>query len=371
MHMSMDKIGMLLGEIAPLHYAEQWDNCGFNVNLHQNEVLGVLVCLDVTPEVINEAVEKKCNLILSHHPLLFDGIKKLDTSEYGGRCMQMLIEHSISLYCAHTNVDVMQGGINTWLADAFLLENRRSLAAYKTKYYKVAVTVPKGEEQAIKQAFARARAGELGEYTHCTYSVEGEGTFMPKETARPHIGTRGELARVQETWIQALCSEENLDCVLSELKKAHPYEQPAIDVFSLHNVRLGSTGLGVLGTLPEKKKTSELLCSLKEILSTDSVRLRGDLEEEVSCIAFCGGSGGDLIEAAQKGGAQLYVTGEVRHHQYLCEGIQIVEAGHYDTEKCFCQLMAAGLQKKLNELQYNSKVPITITQRQKRPYINY
>lgn len=370
MPLSVDELGKVIERIAPPHLAEPWDNTGFNVNLHQDEVTGVLVCLDVTGAVIAEAAEKGYNVILSHHPLLFDDVKAVDTDTYVGGCIAGLLEHGISLYCAHTSMDSAAEGINAWLADLFGLEGRRRLHPSGSTYYKVAVTVSKPHAEDVRSAMGKAGAGALGDYTDCTYSVTGEGAFRPGTGATPFIGSEGVLERVEEEWIQALCSAEKLPGVLAAIRKTHPYEEPAIDVLKLKNVDYDSTGLGVIGDLSAPMTVREALDVLKRGLKTDSVRFCGDLDARVTRVAACGGSGGDLIPIAEKMGAQLYVTGELKHHNYLDEGMALVEAGHFDTEKCFCGLFADGLQKALNAVEY-SVVPVAVTEQLRRPYINY
>jgi len=370
MPLSMDKLGKMIEQIAPPHLAESWDNTGFNVHLHQNEVTGVLVCLDVSEAVIEEAAEKGYNMILSHHPLLFEGLKIVDNTTYAGGCIAKLLKHGISLYCAHTSMDSAEGGINTWLADLFGLEDRRSLLPSGSAYYKVAVTVPSQNAESVRAAMGQAGAGALGNYTNCTYRVKGEGTFQPGAGATPFIGSKGVLERVEEEWIQALCAAEKLSEVLDAIRKTHPYEEPAIDVFELKNVDYDNTGLGVVGKLPLPMTAREVLNALKKGIETDSVRFCGELDRKIERIAVCGGGGSQLIPAAQKMGAQLYITGELKHHNYLEQGMALVEAGHFDTEKCFCELFANGLQKALDAVEY-SAVPVTVSELLERPYINY
>ncbi|MGI6153790.1 MAG: Nif3-like dinuclear metal center hexameric protein [Christensenellaceae bacterium] len=370
MKLSADRLGEILNVIAPEKYAAEWDNTGYHINLHQQDITGIMLCLDVTEKIINEAVEQQCNMVVSHHPLLFHPVRSVDNAGYIGKMLHMLISNNISLYCAHTSMDAAPDGLSCYIADIYGLTNRRVIdSTYREQFYKVAVTVPKGSEQLIKDAMARAGAGVLGDYSHCTYSVEGEGTFMPLTGSSPHIGSQNKLEAVDETWIQALCSRENVDMVVTEIKRAHPYEMPAIDVFVLENELEEKVGFGVVGDLPQEMTAEAAAKLLKEKLEIDSVRLAGDPKEAIQCIGICTGAGGDMVAAAQKMGAQLYITGEAKHNYYMERQIGLIEAGHFDTEKCFCALMKRGLQKQLDAVQYN--VPVYETKHLNRPYINY
>lgn len=370
MAVNADLITGLIRKIAPEYYAEEIDNNGININLHNENVTGVLVCLDITEEIAKEAAEKNCNYVFAHHPLFFDPISVIDNKTHVGRVAELLIKNDISLYCAHTSTDAALYGLSGYLADIFGLKNRRTLEpTYKSSHCKIAVTAPKEDAQKIRDAFAKAGAGVLDNYSHCTYSMEGVGTFRPNDRANPHIGSANVTEMVEEVLVQALCAEEDVEKTVAAIKAAHPYEVPAIDVFLLMNPELEEAGIGIIGELEEKITAGRAVDMLKEAVGVPSVRFKGDLNGMIRTIAVCGGAGGYLTKTAELMGAELYITGEIKHNHYMESKINLCEAGHFDTEKCFCELFAPRLQKALNDVQCN--VPVFITERLERMYINY
>lgn len=370
MPVSLGQVEALLEDMAPRTFAEEWDNSGFNVNLHNEDVGGVMICLDVTPEIIGEAAEKGCGLIISHHPLLFKAMKSVDTKSHEGKCLEALLRNGISLYCAHTSMDSAPGGINTWLADVFGLENRSYIENGSVEhFYEIAVHVPRENADAVRDAMTAAGAGKLGNYSGCTFNIDGKGTFLPEGGARPYIGTKGTAETVEETRISAICGERKLSEVLCAVRGAHPYEEPAISVLRTEEPRTVLSGLGIVGDLPREMKAREAVDILKAAIKTDSVRVAGDLEKNVSRVGVCGGAAGEFGQAAEEMGAGLFITGEIKHNYYIeRNGIVLVEAGHFDTEKCFCELYAQGLQKRLNDVNYNLAIYVENLQ---RPYRNY
>ncbi len=365
---NVDEIKRAIERIAPPEYAADWDNCGFQVNLH-NETEGVLVCLDVTEDIIEEAREKGCGLIVSHHPLLFKGIKRVDSRSYHGGCIAGLTACGISLYSAHTSADSAPRGINMYIAELLGLKNARFLLPeVRERFYKVAVAVPVENADDIRATLIAAGAGRLGNYSGCSLSIDGMGSFMPDEAANPHIGNTGVQEFVEETWIQALVAEGDLTAVLAALRRAHPYEEPAIDVFCLNGPEFVKSGSGVMGELDGAVCAAEFLQRLKTALGTDSVRFSGDLDMMVRRIALCGGAGGDFISCAESAGADIYITGEIKHNQYYETGMALCEAGHFDTESCFVRMMADGLQNAADTLQY--KLNVIISDIMRRPFVN-
>ncbi len=370
MSVTLEQLGRLFEKMAPQRFAETWDNTGFNVNLHNEDIRGIYVCLDVTPESILEASEKECGLIISHHPLFFHAVKSIDNASYEGKCAQLLLQHGISLYCSHTSFDLAPAGINGWLADVFKLENRCCLSdAVREPFYEIAVHVPRSHADAIKKAMTDAGAGKLGAYSGCTYSVEGKGTFIPDENAQPYLGTANIPEVVDEMRISSICGKAVLGAVLSAVRKVHPYEEPAISVLILEEPERIEAGLGVVGDLPQELTVRRAVERLKMALAIDSVRVTGNLDRTIKRLAVCGGAAGDLAEQAEKLGAQLYITGEIKHNYYVArKNIVLVEAGHFDTEKCFCELYAQGLQSLLDDVNYNIAIYVEDL---RRPYVNY
>ncbi len=366
--MQTNEIGKLINSFAYESYACDWDNTGFNINLN-SEVKGILICLDVTKTTITEAKNSNCNLIISHHPLLFNKINKIDTTDYVGECVQLLIANGISLYCAHTSMDGAKAGINYHLANALNLTNLQFLQpTYTQEYCKLTVYVPKINQEEILKELSKAGAGEVGNYSGCTFTSEGQGRFTPNEFANAAIGSANKQEVVEEVEISCICQKNKVQEITSQIKKVHPYEEPAIDVFEEYLNKEVLAGMGVMGEC-EEISCKTLLDKLKKEIETDCLRFSGELDKKVTKVAICGGGGGDLIRIGAKMGAQLFITGEIKHNYYLEKNIALVEAGHYDTEKCFLKLMYNSLQKCLNDVQYN--IDVYVSKTESRAYINY
>ncbi len=367
---TMKQIEAVIEEFAPLRYACDWDTSGFAVNLG-NRAENVLVCLDVSDAVAEEAQAKNCGLIVSHHPLFFKGLKNIDASTREGRLAAKLIGSGISLYCSHTSMDSAPEGINMFLAKRFGMQNRRFMEPVaKKKYCQIGVYVPEGHVNTVADAMGQAGAGLLGNYRDCVFMTGGEGRFRPLAGANPFIGQTGNLEVVNETKIEAICAAELAEEAVARMKAVHPYEEAAYYVAELQNNREVEAGLGVLGEFEEEITLGDAAEMVKEELPTDHVRVCGNLRQRIRMAGVCGGSAGDLIPLAAQMGAQLFITGEVKHSAYVAGwSMALIEAGHYDTEKCFVPLMSQGLQKRLDAVQYN--VCVFMTETERRPYSNF
>ena len=368
MSASMKMIEKMIEDFSPVRFACDWDNSGFHINL-DNDVQNVLVCLDVTWEIIEEAARKNCGLIVSHHPLFFKNLRNIDTSAYVGNMAVQLIRRGISLYCAHTSMDSSPEGINTHLAELLGLKNTRFIQPVTVKKYnQIGVYVPEGHADGVARAMGNAGAGLLGNYRDCVFLSEGQGRFRPTEGANPFIGEVGRLEKVSETKIEAICSEDLTERVVSAMKAVHPYEEVAFYVTELKNSGKAESGLGVIGEFEEEITLKDAAHLVKERLLLDHVRVAGAMDKTIQKVGICGGSAGDLIPYAAGMGADLFITGEVKHDKYVAATeMALIEAGHYDTEKCFIQLFSQGLQKRANALQYN--LSVFMTENQKRPFI--
>lgn len=369
MSISLKELELLIETLSPREYAYDWDNSGFNINLNNAEVTGIMLCLDVSEEIIEEATAKKCNLIISHHPLLFHAAKQINSETYQGKCIAALIRNDISLYCAHTSMDTAPQGINRYLADTLGLRNQEYLEETNVgRYFEVAVHVPESHVDKIRSAMSKAGAGNIGDYSECTYNIAGKGTFRPNDQANPYIGSSGNLETVDEVRVSAVCPECRLAAVLSAIRNVHPYEEPAISALVVSEPRSVNAGLGIVGDLEKATAASDVILEIKKKLEIDCVRAAGDLGRMISRVAVCGGAAGDMEALAKEKGAQLYLTGEIKHNFYMeAQDMVLIEAGHYDTEKCFCKLYAEGLQKLLDDVNYNVAIYIASLH---RPYVN-
>lgn len=332
--------------------AEDWDNSGWQVGDPGAPVQKVLVALDVTPEVVDEAEHSGAQLIISHHPVLLKGIKSLRGDVPPGNLLFRLIRSGIGVYAAHTSLDSAEGGVNDALARALGLEEVEVL--HPTRYgqlLKLVVFVPAGHADAVREALGGAGAGWIGNYSDCTFNLRGTGTFRPGEGTNPFIGTRGELEKVDEVRVETIVKKEEIGRVLQAMLEAHPYEEVAYDLYPLEN-RGAPRGLGRVGRLPGEVSLAEFAGMVKEKLQAVGLRYGGDHRAAVKRVAVCGGSGGDLWPAARQKGADVLVTGDVRYHaarDMLAAGMNFIDAGHFATERVVLpavqDYLAANLQK--------------------------
>ena len=349
---SLSDIAGFIEEIAPVRLAESWDNVGLMVGSMDSEVKRVLVCLDVTSEVVNEAVQKKVDLILSHHPFIFGGLKKLDGKDPKGRLIHMLIKNSISVYSAHTNLDFARGGINDYLAELLGLSEAGALKSYKSdKLFKLVVFVPKENADAVRDAMSMNGAGWIGNYSDCSFMINGVGTFRPLEGTNPYIGTKGKLEKTDEVRIETIVKSGDLNKVVGAMIKVHPYEEVAYDVYPLE-IPGEQYGMGNLGILQRPLLISEFIELVKQKLNIKNVRLIGNLDKQIERVAvFCGSFDPSLIGAV-KSKADIIVTGDIKYHtavDILEAGTCAVDAGHFGTEKIIVPRLAEILSKRFSD----------------------
>lgn len=365
--MKLHELEKLIEEIAPLELAMDWDNSGTTLAQHDN-IERILVALDVTRDVLEEATSLKCDTILSHHPLVFHGFKRLDRQDPVGGLVLEAVRRGVNLYAAHTSCDCAPKGVNWHFAEQLGLKNLHILEpADQVDVYKLAVFAPVAAAALVKQAIFDAGAGELGNYRCVSFTTPGVGEFLPGKHAHPAIGTPGVPESVEEVRIECLCPRKRLNQVLSAILREHPYEEPAIDVYPLAYPNTQG-GLGIIGDLDVKMDASSFASYVKAKLGAACVKW-GGVNRPISRVAVVGGSAGEYFSLAAQLGADAFVTGEAKYNHFLDakeQGILLVEAGHYDTEVCFVHFMAQGLQKRLDALQY--KVSVMESRLGQRPY---
>ena len=322
----------MIEEWAPKSFAYDWDNVGLQVGSYNKPVRKILVTLDVLESVVDEAIEKNVDLIIAHHPLLFKPFKQLNLDSWRGRIIQKLIQHNITVYAAHTNLDMATGGVNDLLADMLGLENRGILVDTDPEsLYKFVVYVPETHVENITNALVKEDAGHIGNYSHCTFQSKGTGTFMPLSEANPFIGEQNKLEKVNEVKVETIVRESTLSNVLKAVIDAHPYEEVAYDIFPLKNVD-NKIGLGRIGSLNKAIPLEKFVEHVKKSLGLNHVRVSGDLAKKVKKIAVLGGSGEKYIHSAFYKKADVYITGDMSFHiaQEAVEmGISVIDAGHY------------------------------------------
>ena len=324
--------------IAPKKFAEEWDNPGLLVGSPEQDVRRIFVCLDVRNEIIDEAIEKKCDMIISHHPLIFHKMKNLRTDLPTGKMIARLITNNIASFAAHTNLDIAEGGVNDVLAERIGLDMATLTpldVTMKHDLVKLAVYVPVDYADAVRDAVCRADAGHIGNYSSCTFSVRGEGTFLPGEGTHPFIGETGRLERVDEVRIETIFPVELEKKVVRAMIAAHPYEEPAYDLYPMRN-SWKTESLGRVGMLKNPMTMDEFAKNVKTALNAAGVRVvKAKDNRVIKKVGLCSGSGAEFIDRAKILGCDAYVTGDVRYHdaQHAVEiGMNVIDAGHFATE---------------------------------------
>ncbi len=338
-------------ELFPKHLAEEGDPNGLQIGTLSIQVNKVLIALDVTKEVVEEAISIGANFIIAHHPIIYRPLKKIATDTEAGKIVELCIKHDISVFAAHTNVDIAETGVSDFLAEALQLENTSVLApTYVEKIIKLVVFVPKTHEEDVRKALCEAGAGAIGNYSHCTFNSEGKGTFLPLEGTQPFIGQTGQIEQVVEIKIETIVPESKLKTVLKSMIKAHPYEEVAYDTYVLENE--GKTyGVGRIGTLKEEFTLEEFAHYVKERLDLKGVRVVGNLDDKIKKVAIVGGDGNKFAYHAKRHGADVYLSGDIYYHvaqDWKMLNLNIVDAGH-NIEKVMKLGVKGLLDKKLKE----------------------
>ncbi len=334
---------------APLGSALEKDNPGLQVGDAGATLKNILLTLDVTEAVLDEAIEKGANLILSHHPLIFESLRKIDIETPIGKLISKALRHEITIYSAHTNLDASRDGVSMELARVLGIQQPRFLIEpYGRWLRKLAVFVPPEHVDAVRSAMAEAGAGRIGEYSHCSFNLTGMGTFLGNEASDPAVGKKGRLESVSEVRLEMILPHWRLDPVIRAMKAAHPYEEVAYDVYPLEN-RDVNYGFGAVGDLDEPMTAAQLARRICERLEVEAVGFVQGPDDPIRRLTVCGGSGGELAEAAWKSGAQAFVTGELKYHTLLEFGdrLSLVVAGHYATEQPILPRWAERLRERL------------------------
>ncbi|MGI5835498.1 MAG: Nif3-like dinuclear metal center hexameric protein [Chloroflexota bacterium] len=363
--MDTNSIGSIFEEIAPASLAESWDNVGWQVRVPGQPVTGVLLSLDVNIDVVQEAGSLGCNLIFAHHPMLFKPLRSLDLDTTTGRVVAEAVRRGISVWAAHTNLDVVQDGTSFALAGALGLKDLALLSRIDRKEYKLVVYVPPSHVEAVKDAMAQAGAGKIGNYTHCFWQVLGTGQFRPEQGASPYLGEVGQEERVEEFRVEGVVPHDRLAAVLAAMHQAHPYEEVAYDLLPLASA-VNSVGYGAIGSLTSPTTTARIAKQAATTLSSDLCQVAGKLERKHSRIAVLGGSGGHFIGDVLRSDATLYITADIRYHDAqdaVGRGLDLVILDHFATERPVLDVVRARLEPKLEG------IPIRIATTRSTPYV--
>ncbi len=345
--------------IVPPAVAWKNDNIGLQIGNGADQIKNILVTLDVTKEVVLEAIKKKANLIVSHHPLLFHPLKNISPSTRVGEIVLTAIANNIAVYAAHTNLDSVKSGVNFTLAEIFGLKDVSILSPIKDSLTKIAVFVPRNFAETVAEAMHHAGAGMFSKYDHCSFRTEGTGTFRGMEHAKPFLGTVGYLEKADETRLEMLCETWKISAVLAAVKKVHPYEEIAYDIYPLAN-RNSEYGLGAIGDLPKPISDQVLLRLVKKKLNAKALRYSKG-KQSIKRVAVCGGSGSELITEALMNGADAMITADIKYHTFqdFENKIMLIDAGHYETERVVLPSLAKQIDGIVNMKKKNSKIVFT------------
>mgnify|MGYP001826609557 CR=1 FL=1 len=345
--MKIKDISTQLEAYAPRALQESYDNVGLLVGNQEDEVDSALISLDVTEEVLEEAKQQGCGLIIAHHPLIFGGLKRLNGNNPVERMVIKAIRDKIAIYAIHTNLDNTINGVNAILGKKLGLRDMRILQPQEGALSKLVTFCPSAQADVVRNALFNAGGGNIGNYDSCSYNLEGYGTFRGNEDASPFVGEKGKLHKENETRIEVIFPTFMRSRLLQALKESHPYEEVAFDIYPLANV-FELAGAGMIGNLPEAADEKEFLQMLKKTLGTGVIRHSALLGKAIKTVAFCGGSGAFLIDRAKSAGADIFITGDAKYHQFFeADGKMIIaDAGHYETEQFTKELLYTVLNEK-------------------------
>jgi len=338
-----------LESLAPLSFQESYDNSGLLTGNSQEEVKGILVTLDCTETVVQEAIDRGCNLIVAHHPIIFKGLKKLTGTGYIDRTIIKAIKNDIAIYAIHTNLDNVSNGVNHKICEKIGLTNLKILSPKKDTLSKLVTFIPRESTDDVLAALHEAGAGQIGNYKNCSFRSDGTGTFKPNDDANPHIGEAGKQEYVPETRIEVIFPAFLTNRIIDALRKSHPYEEIAYYINSLSNENQ-EVGSGMIGEPANHVEPLEFLKGLKISMDLKVIRHTSLLDQPVRRVAVCGGSGSFLLPEAIRAGADLFITADFKYHEFFdADGrITVADIGHYESEVFTKELLQDVLMKKFS-----------------------
>lgn len=332
--MKIHQFTILLERAFPLAYAADFDNVGLLVGQSDWDIKGILVTLDTLETVVDEAIEKNCNFILSFHPIIFSGLKRLNGRNYVERAVMKAIAHGIAIYAIHTALDVSNRGVSYQMASVLGLEKSKILMPHQGDIYKLTTYVPVADAEKVRTALSSAGAGHIGAYSDCSFNYQGMGFYKGDETTQPYIGTPDVLEKTAEVCISVIFQKHLQGKVVTALLAAHPYESVAYEVVKTENTNL-EIGMGMVGTLPHPMDEKAFLALLKDKFKTPVVRHSALLNKSIHKVALLGGAGSFAIEQAIAAGADAYVSADFKYHDFFKaeSKIWLADIGHYESEQ--------------------------------------
>jgi len=345
--MKIDSVISFLESLAHPQLQEHYDNAGLITGDRYWECTGITCALDATEEVIHEAILNKCNLVVAHHPIIFNGLKKINGKNYVEKTIITAIKNDVAIYAIHTNLDNQISGVNGRIAQMLGLQNISVLVAKQNTLKKLYTFAPSNKAETVRNAIFNAGGGHIGNYSECSFNAEGTGTFKASEGTHPYVGEVDKLHTENEIKIEVIFPFWLEDQIIKAMKQAHPYEEVAYDVVSLSN-RHQETGIGVLGQLPEPVSEIELLTRIKKIFKLSVIRHTALLGRPLQKVALCGGSGSFLIVPALSQGADIYISADIKYHEFFDANgrMVIADIGHYESEQFTIDLLVENLEQK-------------------------
>ncbi len=347
--MKIKDITNYLDSIAPLSLQESYDNAGLIIGNSQYELKGVLITLDTTEEVIDEAIDLNCNLIISHHPIVFKGLRRFNGSNYVERTVIKALKNDIAVYASHTNIDNIAEGVNMKICSKLNLKNCKILSTRKSELRKLVTFVPKADADKVRESVFSAGAGHIGNYDSCSFNLDGQGTFRGGENTNPFVGEKGKLHFEPEIRVETIYPKYIETKLISAMIKAHPYEEVAYDIYPLENASV-KTGAGMIGELEKPKNEIEFLNNLKTTFKAKLLKHTKLRDKPIKKVAVCGGSGSFLLKNAISAQADIFISGDFKYHDFFDaeNKIVIADIGHYESEQFTKELFYEILTKKFN-----------------------
>jgi dinuclear metal center YbgI/SA1388 family protein len=346
--MKVKEIINILENIAHPAYQEGYDNTGLNIGNPEMEVKGILCTLDVTMEVVDEALAKNANLIIAHHPLIFDGLKSLTGKSEIEQIVIRAIKENIAIYAGHTSFDNVPNGVNAKICGILGVYKCEILAPQRNELLKLVTFIPETHANDVREALFKAGAGHIGNYDSCSFNTPGQGSFRGSEKTTPFVGNKGEVHFENEIKTEVIIPRFLKNKAVTTLLKNHPYEEVAYDIYPLENEN-PFIGAGMIGELKEALPLKKLLKLLQEKFSAEGIRYTCDADKSIKKIAVCGGSGAFLIKKAIAKGADAFITGDIKYHQFFegSDQMSIIDIGHYESEQFTKDIFYESVMKKI------------------------
>ena len=338
-----------LDNFAPRILSEDYDNVGLLIGDYNTDVSGILITLDVTEDVVDEAIKLKKNIIVAHHPIIFRGIKKITNSNEIERIIYKAIKNDIAIYAGHTNFDNIKKGVNGKICEKLSLQDCKIISPRKNQLLKLITYVPLTHAEKLRQAIFDAGAGQIGNYDSTSFNSEGKGTFRANENAKPFVGKKGKLHTEDEIKIETIFPIYNKGRVITAVLNNHPYEEPAYDIFMLENSNK-EVGSGMIGNLEKELSEEDFLALVKKTFNTGVIRHTSLKSKKIKKVAVCGGSCSFLINSAKSANADAFITADVKYHEFfdIENSMLLLDIGHYESEQYTKEIFYELLTKKFS-----------------------